>query len=1022
MFPGKYPIKWPLILAIILLLVSLFFWGNRFLKVETDILQSMPQTDPVLADARLIIEHLPVQDRVIIHLEQASADRERLVRAALFVEERLRQSGYFTQVGISDHARFFPELMGLVMERLPVLFDDAALEEKIRPLLTPENISGVFTETRRSLEQLEGIGSAERIAKDPLGFSGIVLKPLSAMLPASGAQFYRGQLLSADGRHALVVAHIDGSGTDSTLAASISSLVNRIEAQLRSDQEFSSGGYVFFSTGAYRAAIDNETIAKRDTRLAIILTTLAIALLLLFTFPRPLIGLLALIPSTVGAMVALFVCSFLFSSISILAIGFGGAIMAFTVDLGLTYLLFLDQPIKTYGRSVARQLWTAELLSVLTTLGAFLLLLVSDFKILAQIGVFAALGATFALLFVHYIFPVIFPVMPPAKRPGNPRLQSMVRKLAAPARWKWMAALIFGLVMLIFAKPVFDVNLQAMNSVRPETLAAEEKIQSVWGDLSGKCYLYLEAPTMKELQQSGDRLQPLLDSDVQNGRLAGAFLPSALFPSEETGRQNFAAWRAFWTLERRLMVKSLISKAAVQNGFTVEAFDPFFRTLSSGYPGFMEIPVSYFDLFGITKTAAGYVQLSLLTTGKNYNAQSFFDRLTEAGSAKMFDADLFNTRLGEFLTHIFIEIALIVSIGIILVVFLFFLDWRLSLAVLAPITFALVATLGTLKLIGHPLDIPGIMLWIVIMGMGIDYAIYYVCMYQRYPDERHPAMDRIKLSVFLAAATTFIGFGVLALAEHSLLRSIGLTSLFGIAYSLLGTYFILPTLMQKIFAPFDFPGGPVEAGSPEHARRTVLRFRHLPGHPRIFARMKLKMDPMFSELHRYVQNPRRIIDIGCGFGVPAAWLLELYPQARVFGLEPDEERVFIANRVIGDRGRVKAGLAPDLPDVEGTVDHVMMLDMIHLISDEEVRLILRRIYDKLDSGGTLLIRATVPSGRKVPWKRWVESTRLRMAGMQERFRRSDEMIGLMSAAGFRVTVSDSPTAGVEEKWFQGSKA
>ncbi|MFO7568153.1 MAG: methyltransferase domain-containing protein, partial [Smithellaceae bacterium] len=773
--------------------------------------------------------------------------------------------------------------------------------------------------------------------------------------------------------------------------------------------------------GAYRAALDNEMIAKRDTRLAIILTTLAIALLLIFTFPRPLIGLLALLPSTVGALAGLFVCSFLFSSVSILAVGFGGAIMAFTVDLGLTYLLFLDQPHTTYGRSIARQLWTAELLSVLTTLGAFLLLLVSDFKILAQIGVFAALGAMFALLFVHYIFPIIFPVMPPAKRPGNRRLLAVIKKVAAPARWKWVTALAFGLVMLLLAKPVFNVNLQAMNSVRPESTAAEEKIQSVWGNLSGKCYVYLEAPTLEELQSRGDRLQPLLEADVASQKLARVFLPSMLFPSNETARRNYKSWQAFWTDERHASVKRYVKTAAAENGFNADAFDPFFEMLASGYPGSMAVPEPYFDMLGIAKTAQGYVQLSLLSTGENYNAEDFFNRLTSAGAAKIFDVDLFNTRLGEFMQRIFIEIAVIVSIGIVLVVFLFFLDWRLSLAVLAPITFALVATLGTLKLIGHPLDIPGIMLWIVIMGMGIDYAIYYVCMYQRVPDERDPAMDRIKLSVFLAAATTFVGFGVLALAEHSLLRSIGLTSLYGIAYSLLGTYFILPSLMQKIFAPFEFPAGAVAAGSREHVRRTLLRFRLLPGHPRIFARMKLKIDPMFQELQNHVINPRRIIDIGCGFGIPAAWLLELYPQARVFGLEPDEERVFIANRVIASRGYVQAGLAPDLPEVEGTVDHVMMLDMIHLISDDEVRLVLRRIYDKLETGGTLLIRATVPSGRRVPWKRWFEATRVKLAGLHERFRKAEDIAGLMTEAGFKTTVSGSPTPGVEEQWFQGRK-
>jgi SAM-dependent methyltransferase len=426
-------------------------------------------------------------------------------------------------------------------------------------------------------------------------------------------------------------------------------------------------------------------------------------------------------------------------------------------------------------------------------------------------------------------------------------------------------------------------------------------------------------------------------------------------------------------------------------------------------------------MLGIARTSEGYAQLTPMAAGKHYKASEFFARLAGAGQASLFDADLFNRRLGEFLKDIFVEIAVIVSLGLIAVVFLFFLDWRLSLAVLAPVAFALVSTLGTLKLIGRPLDIPGIMLWVVILGMGVDYAVYYACTVQRHPDEASPAMNTVKLSIFLSAATTFIGFGVLTLANHSLLRSIGLVSLLGIGYSLLGAYFILPTLMRKIFSPFDFPAGAVQPASREHVRRVLLRYRLLPGYPRVFARFKMKLDPMFSELHRYVQNPRRMLDIGCGYGVPATWLLELHPEAKVYGLEPDEERVLIASRVIGARGRAQVGRAPDLPDVEGSVDHVLMLDMLHYMEDEELRLVLRRIYGKLESGGILLIRATIPSDRKVPWKRWIEMLHLRMIKTQQRFRREEDIAGRLKSAGFDVGVHASPTPGVEEKWFVGKK-
>lgn len=323
--------------------------GIQKLKIETDILESMPHNDPVLADARLIISHLPIQDKVFIDLEQTNHDRDKLVNTAVTLSDKLSLSGLFTKVGIGDDAKNFPELMAHVSDNLPILLSAADLGQKIKPLLTPDKIREVMAQSRQSLEQLEGIGRGEMIAKDPLGFSGIILRQMSALLPANKAQFYKGQLISEDGKHALIIARIKGSGTDTSTAAKIEKLIENCRKELVAQKD-ASNPYILSSVGAYRAALDNETTAKRDMRIAIILTILGIAVLLLLAFPRPLIGLLALLPSTVGAIAALFVCSFFYKSMSIIAVGFGGAIMAFTVDLGITYLLFLDQPYATYGK------------------------------------------------------------------------------------------------------------------------------------------------------------------------------------------------------------------------------------------------------------------------------------------------------------------------------------------------------------------------------------------------------------------------------------------------------------------------------------------------------------------------------------------------------------------------------------------------------------------------------------------------------------------------------------------------
>ena len=1017
----KYQIKWSIIAIVAFIVAILFVWESNHLKIETDILESMPKGDPVLSDARRIIKLLPIQDRIFIDVSQDSPDKDKLVTTASLISEKLMKSGLFAKVGINDEAKYFPQLLAHVTDNLPLLFSAEKLEKEIKPLLETDRINEAFMQNQQSLEQLEGIGRSEMITKDPLGLSGIVLRQLSALMPAGKAQFYQGQLISEDGKHALIIAKIAGSGTDTATAAKITTLIKDIEKSLQSDPAASGQKYILSPVGAYRAALDNETTAKRDTRIALILTTLGIALLLLFAFPRPLIGLLALLPSMVGSIAALFVCSFFFKSMSMLAIGFGGAIMGFTVDLGITYLLFLDQNKETYGKKVAREVRLAELLAVLTTVGSFLLLLISDFKILAEIGVFSALGVGFALLFVLFIFPKIFPAMPPAARQSNPVLLNVIKKVAAPAKWKLIVATLFGVVMLFFAYPQFDANINSMNSMSQETIGAEKKLQETWGNFSGKCYIFLQAPSITQLQQKNDQLLPLLTDDVQKEKLASAFLPTVLFPSRETGQKNLAAWQSFWNKQRLAKLRNDMDAAARTNGFAPSAFAPFWKMINNKNPQQGVIPEKYFEFMGIAKDATGYTQLTLLATGKNYNAEDFVYRLSPQGLAKIFDVGLFNKRLGDFLQNIFVQIALITAIGTTVIIFVFYLDWLLSLAVIAPITFALISTLGTLKIIGHPLDIPGIMLWIIIMGMGINYSIYYACFYQRYRDEKHPAMDIIKLAMFLAAFTTLIGFGVLAIAKHNLLRSIGLTSLLGIGYSIIGAYLILPTLLKKIYAPFTFPSGPMVIGSKEHLRRTLLRYRHLEAHPRLFARFKIMMDPMFKELDLYVQNPRRIIDIGCGYGIPATWLLEIYPDAKVYGLEPDEVRVLIASHVISSRGHIEVGRAPDLPVVEGEVDTVMMLDMLHLINDEELQLILQRIYQKLSIGGTLIIRATVPTERKIPWKRWIEATRLKMTKMPQRFRREKEIATFMIAVGFAVNIHASAEAEVEEKWFIGKR-
>ncbi len=830
-------------------------------------------------------------------------------------------------------------------------------------------------------------------------------------------------MISPDGKHLLLLAQLAGSATSTDFTRPIPPLIRRIQSDLNARYTAQDYNFKLTPVGAYRAALDNETIAKADTRKAIWLTIIGISLLLLLSFPRPLIGLLAIVPSTVGAVISLLVCSFLFDSISLLAVGFGGAILAFTVDLGIAYLIFLDRPCKTSGKRAAREVFSAECLAVLTTLGGFLLLLLSDFKILAQIGVFSAVGVSIALLFVHFVFPLLFPVMPPAGREGHPILIRVVDRAALSGGW-WKAgtALIFMVAMAFLARPDYSIDLRAMNSMSPESLNAEKEIQQTWGDMSQKVYLLLEGKNGEEIQKKSDRLARLLADESKAGRLSSAFLPSTLFPGEELRKRNLEAWRNFWNRERIDTFQVELNQVGKELGFAADAFEPFLKRLNEMAAGDGQIPKKYYPLLGIVKDseiANGLVQVSMATPGPGYVAAGFAESCRSEGNARIFDAGLFNDRLGSILASLFKEIAWIAGIGVVLVVLIFLWDWRLSLMVLAPVAFALVSTLGTLKLIGHPLDIPGIMLWVVILGMGIDYGVYYVCSYQRYHDERHPFMSLIRLAIFLSAATTLVGFGVLALADHVVLKSIGLVSLLGIGYSLIGTFTIIPPLTRRfIIPPRRLNGEPIVAGSKRHTQRTVRRYRFMETYARMFVRFKILCDPMFPRLAEFVSSPERIVDIGTGYGAPANWLLELYPEARVYGLDPDEERVLVASWAIGDQGAVQTGRAPELPDLPEQPDTALMLDMIHLISDEDLILTLQRLYAALKPCGRLIIRLTVPMEGTFSLGRWIEDHyRMWFQGMKPWYRSSAEVIKMLSEIGFILKIQEPTAPGKEGTWF-----
>ncbi len=1012
MFLSRYSIRWPLVVAVIIVVASLFSLSVGRLSLDFDLTASLPQSDPVLADARYIVRNHPIQDRIVIDVAHRGDDIDRLVDGGALVEKRLRDSGLFKRVGLEDQYALVPELMAYVVNHLTVLFTAKDLRERVLPLLDSRHIRDAVRTNFAQLSSLEGIGQSRFTAQDPLGLKNIVMARLAPLAPSRQIDMYRGQIISPDKKHLLIVAEPAVPAADTAYARKVTAVMDGITSEL-AHAYGQSDAFILTPVGAYRAALDNETSAKRDTRQAVIFSTLAIAILLILGFPRPLIGLLALLPAFAGTIAALFVYSLFNRTISMLAVGFGGAIISFTVDYGIAYLLFLDRPYETHGLEATKEVWSLGLLAMLTTAVSFAFLFLGGFAALSQLGWFAALGVFFTFVFVHLIYPFVFPSVPPARRDGFIPLQRMVNAVSSSEHpWKLWAALFFAFVMLFFARPDIRIDLNAMNSISAQTVAAEKLVKDVWGGIANRVFLIQEGGDVADLQRRADRLAFQLDREEANGVLSASFVPSLLFPGEERARQNFRDWREFWSSERVSALTADIERAARESGFRPGAFNPFLSMLAEREYRAVGVPEQYFSLLGIARKhdGQGLSFFTTLTPGPEYRPVSFFTRLRALSDVKVFDPTFFGERLGAFIFSGFLKVALIVGIMTLAVAFLYLLDLPLTLIAVAPTVFALVCTVGTLNLLNEPLGIPMIMVSVVIIGMGTDYALYLVRSYQRYLDEYHPSLGLIRLSVFMSFATTFLGFGVLAISGHVLLRSVGIGLALGIGYSFLGAIAIVPPLMKRIYRPLDCPPEQdLVPASKRHRKRVMVRYRHMEASPRLHAWLRMRFDPLYGCLSEYVKAPRLILDIGCGYGLACAWLLELYPAARVHAVDPEKKRVLFASRVIGKQGVAVQGKAPALDNLPSGADTALLLDVIHLLSDEEFSLTLRKIRESLAPGGMLLIRERATSSTDLSRRDTLSALRNRLLGIKPVVRSHEEVMAILTAEGFDVAEPESET-------------
>ena len=101
--------------------------------------------------------------------------------------------------------------------------------------------------------------------------------------------------------------------------------------------------------------------------------------------------------------------------------------------------------------------------------------------------------------------------------------------------------------------------------------------------------------------------------------------------------------------------------------------------------------------------------------------------------------------------------------------------WRSVFGLIAPVSLALLSTFAVQAALGIEINIFSIMAAFLVLGIGVDYAIFY-----RHTERRTPV---VSYALFLCMLAAILGFGLLALSHTQAIKVFGLTVLLGVIFS-----------------------------------------------------------------------------------------------------------------------------------------------------------------------------------------------------------------------------------------------
>ena len=741
-----------------LVFVSLIVTLSKF-KMSTDLALFLPE--PVTKFERLLHYQLDKSaSSNMIFLSFSGLPSKKLAEFNREMARQLRTSKSFSRVS-NNVGNLSDSGLGFL--------------EKYRYLLTQNDLSRQFSAEglKQSLQnRLEGLASSSApiekryLRKDLTGEVITLLDEWQGKISNHKRPLeINGVWFSDDGRRTLILVEI---------AADISKMINQEIAvkEIRSIYtKIKIPGLVPIMTGPAIYAVESGEDIQQDVKWLTLIAVLLVTLFLLAVYRSIRMVLLIISPLFAGVIVATASILLLFGQIHGITLAFGITLAGVAIDYPIHLLTSLQGDESKDSGSVSK-IWGTLKLGVLSTVIAYAAFLLSGFGGLQQLGLFTIVGLIIAALFSRWVLPML--AKNRAKENfGLSGLHHFLKywgQYAPRLRWIVVAAFITSTGLLLSTKmPILHLNVDSLSPIKEKRLAEGKLLRNDLGFWYGGSMMIVTDKDKESVLQYSERIQSYLDDLVNERVIEGYDMASHLIPSQQ--RQ---AVRKSEIMDIDVL-RSNLESALTNLPFRKNTFDPFIKDVKTAKEMQPVAPLNLKDtaigaklnplLFEFDGEAAGVILLHGITD--DAKIKSFADQ----------NEGLYYMHLKTASTNLVarsVDRVGLSMIGCILVIYLSlaiaFKNLTRPLKIMVPTLSAAVIAAAILVLSGNPLSIFHLISLLLVVGLGLDYALFF----NRLPGN-NSEWDTTFKSLWVCAITTILVFGILIFSQTPPLEAIGKT-------------------------------------------------------------------------------------------------------------------------------------------------------------------------------------------------------------------------------------------------------